>query len=169
DRAREYDRTSIIINDRPDIALLSDADGVHLGQHDLGVAEARRIIGHDRIIGVSTATMEQAHRAVHDGADYIGIGPVFPSSTKEKPDLAGLAFIRACAGDDGPAGRIPHLAISGINAGNIDEVVRAGARGVAVSSAICSARDPQQVIERLLKALAPTTPMTAVPYAASDQ
>jgi thiamine-phosphate pyrophosphorylase len=160
---RAHNRAMIIINDRPDIALLADADGVHLGQHDLGVADARRIVGHDRLIGVSTSTMQQARTALADGADYIGLGPVFASSTKKKPDLAGLAYIREWATRDSADGRVPHLAISGITAGNIDEVVRAGARGVAVSSAVCSAPDPKQVIECLLDAL------TFAPTVASGQ
>ncbi len=83
-----------IMNDRPDLALLTDADGVHVGQDELTVREARRIMGPSRLVGVSTHTLEQARQAVLDGADYIGVGPVFPSTTKKFSQLAGLDFVR---------------------------------------------------------------------------
>ncbi len=79
-----------IINDRPDIALLADADGVHIGQGDLPAAEVRRMIGNGKILGVSTHNLAQAKRAVLDGADYIGVGPIFPSSTKPRDFSAGI-------------------------------------------------------------------------------
>ena len=83
-----------IVNDRPDLARLAEADGVHLGQDDLNVAEARKILGPGPLIGISTHTPDQVRRAVFDGASYIGVGPTFASSTKEFDALAGLEFVR---------------------------------------------------------------------------
>jgi len=92
-RVREWTRAAeslFIINDRPDLAVLTDADGVHVGQDELTVHQARRIIGPDRLVGVSTHSIEQARTAVLDGADYLGVGPVFPSQTKQFDDFVGL-------------------------------------------------------------------------------
>ncbi len=86
-----------IINDRPDIAILSDADGVHVGQDDLPAREVRKLIGRDKIVGVSTHNIEQAQQAVLDGADYIGVGPFFRSPTKPRDFVAGLG-VRAAGG-----------------------------------------------------------------------
>ena len=88
-----------IVNDRPDIARLAEADGVHLGQDDLPVREARRILGPEALIGVSTHTLEQVRQAALAGASYIGVGPTFASSTKGFPDLAGLEFVRGHGGN----------------------------------------------------------------------
>ncbi len=128
-----------IMNDRPDIARLADADGVHLGQDELTVKDARRILGPDAIIGVSTHTIEQAQRAVLDGATYLGVGPTFPSATKAFEKHAGLEFVHHVAAEIA----LPAFAIGGINASNIDQVVQAGLRRVAVSNAICQAEDPR--------------------------
>src|SRR5438045_3761732 len=86
-----------IVNDRPDIARLVEADGVHLGQGDLPVKEARRVLGPDLLIGVSTHDLDQVRQAILDGASYIGVGPTFPSGTKAFPSLAGLEFVRQVA------------------------------------------------------------------------
>src|SRR5262249_52351123 len=83
-----------IMNDRPDLALLAEADGVHLGQDDLSIRDARRVLGSQALIGVSTHDLDQVRRAVLEGADYIGVGPTFSSSTKSFPALAGLDFVR---------------------------------------------------------------------------
>ncbi len=135
-----------IVNDRPDIAALVDADGVHVGQDDLSVAEARKILGGDKLVGVSTHTIEQARQAVLDGADYLGVGPVFPSSTKTFDEFPGLDFVRQAAAEIS----LPWYAIGGINAENLAEVVAAGATRVAVSSAICSAETPDWAAGELL-------------------
>src|SRR5205823_13726171 len=82
-----------IMNDRPDLARLVEADGVHLGQDELPIKEARRIVGPDLLIGISTHDIDQVRRAVLDGASYLGVGPVFPSTTKEFSDLPGLEFV----------------------------------------------------------------------------
>jgi thiamine-phosphate pyrophosphorylase len=132
---------SLVINDRPDIAKLSGADGVHLGQTDLAVADARAIVGAGAIVGVSTANLDQARAARRAGADYVGLGPMFPSTTKPKDSLSGMEYLRAFLGD-ADAGGLPHLAISGITPERAGELARAGCRGIAVSSGVCSAADP---------------------------
>lgn len=141
-----------VVNDRPDLARLAGADAVHLGQRDLPVAAARRVLGPGRWIGVSCSTPDQARAAWADGADSIGLGPMFPSTTKPKPDLAGPALVRAVV-EDPRAGRLPHLAISGINAANAGTLAAAGCRGVAVSGAVCSAEDPAGVCRAIIAAL----------------
>jgi len=135
----------VMVNDRPDIALLAGADGVHVGQGDLEVASVRGLVGDRLLIGVSTASMEQALAAVRAGADCCGCGPVYPSQTKTKDTLAGCGYLRAYLADPETA-RVPHLAISGITPENVAELVSAGCRGVAVSRAVCSASDPGDVV-----------------------
>ena len=120
-----------IMNDRCDLAVASDADGVHLGQEDLSVSEARRIVGPDRIIGVSTHNMAQAETAVLDGAGYIGVGPTFPSQTKSFNEFAGLEFVSQVANTFS----LPAFAIGGINDTNIQQVLEAGGTRVAVTQA----------------------------------
>jgi len=138
-----------IMNDRPDLASLTDADGVHVGQDELTVREARRIIGPSRLVGVSTHTIEQARQAVLDGADYIGVGPVFPSKTKKFSNLAGLDFVREVAAEIA----LPAYAIGGIDLKNLDQVLAAGARRVAVSSAVCGAENPSEAAQILCERL----------------
>ncbi len=133
-----------IMNDRPDLALVTEADGVHLGQDDFSVREARRIVGPSRLIGVSTHTLDQARQAVLDGADYIGVGPVFTSSTKSFQQLAGLDLVRQVAAEV----TLPAFAIGGISLDNIDQVLAAGGRRIAVSSAICGAEAPAEITRR---------------------
>lgn len=135
-----------IMNDRPDLAVLTDADGVHVGQDELTVRDARRIVGPHKLVGVSTHSLEQARTAVLEGADYIGVGPVFTSTTKSFSELAGLEFVRQVAAEI----TLPAFAIGGIDPRNIGNVVDAGARRVAVSSAICGADDPGQATRDLL-------------------
>ncbi len=141
-----------IINDRPDIALLARADGVHLGQEDLAIADARRIAGRALLVGVSTTNMDQARAAASDGADYCGLGPMFPTTTKHKPTLAGPEYLRQYLAD-AQTSRIPHLAIGGINAANVGTLANAGCTGIAVSSAVCSAADPEQACRELQQLL----------------
>jgi thiamine-phosphate pyrophosphorylase len=142
-------QTLFILNDRPDIARLVQADGVHLGQDDMSVKEARQILGSGPLIGVSTHTPEQVRRAVMDGASYIGVGPTFASSTKDFPQLAGLEFVRRAASMT----TLPAFIIGGVNANNVGEAVAAGARRIAVSAAICQANEPQPIAARLRAAL----------------
>ncbi len=127
-----------IINDRPDVALLSGADGVHLGQDDLPATEARKILGRSALIGVSTHNVAQAHRAQTDGADYIGVGPCFVSGTKPRGYVAGLDWLSEVV----KKVRIPAVAIAGISGTNVDEVMRAGVRRIAVTDAVAASEDP---------------------------
>ena len=154
-RAREVRRWTrkagavFIVNDRPDIARLAEADGVHLGQDDLPVREARRVVGPDALIGVSTHSVEQVRRAVLDGADYIGVGPTFPSHTKAFDQFPGLEFVRAAAAETS----LPAFVLGGVGPENIVPVVAAGGRRVAVGAAICRADDPEPVARVLRAAL----------------
>lgn len=148
DLCRRHD-TLCIINDRPDIAILSGADGVHVGQGDLPAAEARKLIGGHMILGVSTHNLEQARRAVTDGADYIGVGPVFRSATKTRDFLPGLDYARQVA----ESMRIPAVAIAGITGQNVDEVLATGIRAVAVTAAVVGAEDPRDAARSLKEKL----------------
>ncbi len=123
---------ALIINDRPDIAALSDADGVHLGQDDLSITDARKIVGPKRAIGISTHNIDQARRAEAAGADYIGVGPIFTTPTK--PDLApiGLEIVETLAKEI----NIPVFFIGGIDLNNIEELIERGTGSVAIASAI---------------------------------
>lgn len=143
-------QAALIVNDRPDIAILAGADGVHLGQTDLSPLDVRKLAGNTLTIGVSTATLDQAKAAKVQGADYCGVGPMFATTTKHKPERAGPEYLRAYRAWDG----LPHLAIGGITPNNIDQLVEAGVNGIAVSSAICSASDPGEVAASLSQTLA---------------
>lgn len=139
----------LVINDRVDVALACGAAGVHLGQDDMPVTAARKILGKDRLIGVSVNTLEEAMEAEKLGADYVGLGPVYPTATKET-DLAilgpeGIARIKQVLG-------IPVVAIGGITAANAPDIARAGADGIAVVSAILGAADPKRAAADLRKA-----------------
>jgi thiamine-phosphate pyrophosphorylase len=133
------------MNDRPDLARLAGADAVHLGQDDLSVRDARRIVGPGSLIGVSTHDRGQLEKAVLEGAGYLGVGPVFASPTKGFDDLAGLGYVRQAAETAG----LPWFAIGGIDEENLDEVLGAGARRVAVSSAVVRAESPRQATAAL--------------------
>jgi len=139
----------LIVNDRPDLAVLCGADGVHVGQEELAVRDARRIVGLDRLVGVSAHSIEQARAAVLDGADYLGVGPVFVSQTKSFDSLAGLEFVSQAAAEIG----LPWYAIGGISPQNVGDVCKAGAKRVAVSSVICAARDPRVVATSLISSV----------------
>jgi thiamine-phosphate pyrophosphorylase len=139
-----------VINDRPDVAILSGADGVHLGQNDLPAAEARKLLGRDKLLGVSTHDLGQARQARADGADYIGVGPFFRSTTKPRDFVAGPAYARQVAE---ALPDLPAVAIAGITAGNVDEVLATGLRAVAVTSAVLAADDVRAAAERLKKKL----------------
>jgi thiamine-phosphate pyrophosphorylase len=139
-----------IINDRADVAAIASADGVHLGQEDLSVKDARAILGPRPLIGVSTHNIAQARRAVVDGANYLGAGPTFASPTKAFDNFAGLDYLRAVAAEI----RLPTFAIGGITADNLPEVLAAGITRIAVSSAITAAPDPALVAQKLLSILA---------------
>lgn len=138
-----------IVNNRPDIARLVHADGVHIGQLDLPLAAARRVVGPDMMIGVSTHDMDQARRAVAGGADYLGIGPVFASQTKSFHELAGLEFVAEAA----RGMSIPAFCIGGIEPENVAAVLAAGATRIAVSHCLCAADDPLPIARLLSEQL----------------
>ena len=137
--------TLLIVNDRPDVARLARADGVHLGQDDLSVKDARTILGPEALIGVSTHSIGQARQAVLDGANYIGVGPTFPSGTKQFEEFPGVALLRAVAAEI----RLPAFAIGGIQPNNLAEVLAAGVRRVAVGGAVATAADPAAVVREM--------------------
>lgn len=140
-RLRELtDRYAVpfIVNDHVDIALAVNADGVHLGQDDLPLEEARRILGPDKMIGISTHKLEEALAAERNGADYIGVGPVFPTDTKEDVvDPVGIQYVDEVVRNIS----IPFVAIGGIKLHNVDEVLQAGAQRICIVSAVVGADD----------------------------
>jgi thiamine-phosphate pyrophosphorylase len=138
-----------LVNDRLDLALAVDADGVHLGQDDLPPAIARSLLGPDRLIGRSTNRIEQLHQAVADGCDYVGVGPVNATPTKPGRDPVGLEYVRQAAA----ASPIPFFAIGGIDATTLDGALAAGASRVAVVRAITHAADPGAASAALLARL----------------
>ena len=141
-----------IINDRVDIAQLAGADGVHLGQGDLPAAEARKLLGHRALIGVSTHQPSQARQAVLDGADYIGAGPVYPSATKPRDISPGLPYLRELSGMSPPF-PLPVFAIAGITEARIPEVLSTGMTRIAVTAAATGSADVQAACGRLRHAL----------------
>jgi thiamine-phosphate pyrophosphorylase len=136
-----------IVNNRVDIALALDADGVHVGQEDMPVINARRLMGPHKILGVSASTVEEAIKAESESADYIGASPVFATSTKpDAPHPTGLEGLRAMA----EAINIPIVAIGGINLENVEQVISAGADSAAVISAVVCAPDMVKATEKLV-------------------
>jgi thiamine-phosphate pyrophosphorylase len=141
----------VIVNDRPDVALLADAAGVHLGQDDLPVEAARTVLGPDRLVGVSTHDLDQLRRADGEAVDYIAFGPVYPTRSKERPDpVVGVDAIARAR----PLTRRCLVAIGGIDEGNAGAVARAGADGVAVISALRPGDDLERRALALRHALA---------------
>lgn len=142
----------LIVNDRCDLAVAVDADGVHLGQGDLPLAYARRLLGPDKIIGLSTHSVAQVQEALRGQPDYLGFGPIFSTSTKPDHDpVVGLEGLRAVR----PLTRLPMFAIGGITAETAGKVMAAGADGLAVASAILTAADLGSAIRSFQQSLAP--------------
>lgn len=140
-----------IVNDRVDIARAAGAHGVHVGEDDLPVAAAQRAAGGDLLLGATARDPEQAARAVADGADYLGVGPVFATSTKEGlPGTIGLGGLRAVAA----AVDVPVIGIAGVSVDRVAPVLAAGAHGVAVVSAVTAADDPAGAVRTLLDRIA---------------
>jgi thiamine-phosphate diphosphorylase len=137
----------LILNDRVDLALAVDADGVHLGADDLPVSVARRLVGPDRIIGASAHDAAEAERLVQAGADYLGCGSVFPTRTKSDATVRGLDVVREVSA----AVAVPVFGIGGIDDSNAARVIQAGAAGVAVVRSIGAAEDPGAAARRLLQ------------------
>ena len=139
-------RAISIINDRPDIAILANADGVHLGQEDMPCAEVKKLFGNGKIIGVSTENLAQAAAAVHAGATYIAVGPMFATQTKEKPRIVGPAY----AAEAQQKIPLPLVPIGGITVENLHQLTQLGIPRVAVCSAIISQQDPAAVARAFL-------------------
>jgi thiamine-phosphate pyrophosphorylase len=128
-----------IVNDRADVALVVNAQGVHLGQHDLGVEEARAIVGHDKWVGVSTHSLDQFDAADKTSADYIAFGPIFPTASKENPDpVVGLELLRQARQHT----RKPLVAIGGITLERAADTFRAGADSLAVARDLIASENP---------------------------
>lgn len=141
---------TFIVNDRLDVAIAAEADGVHLGQDDFPIPLARRILGEERIIGGSAATMEEARICLSEGADYVGFGPVYPTSSKDDAGpVSGLEVLREVV----KTIPLPIIAIGGVSAENVSEVLGAGAHGIAVISAVCCQQSPEQATRALHHAL----------------
>lgn len=145
-------RVPLIINDRLDIALAADADGLHIGQSDLPYPIARKLLGKDKIIGLSVENMEDAKEANNWDVDYIGISPVFNTQTKtDTAQALGLEGIRNIMS----ISKHPSVGIGGINASNTKDIINAGANGIAIVSAIMSAANPQKAAEELITIIKP--------------
>jgi thiamine-phosphate pyrophosphorylase len=146
----------LIINDRVDVALATDADGAHLGDDDLPLEVARRIVPVEFVLGRSVDTIEEASAAVAGGADYVGLGPVYATDTKRDTGpvlgLAGVAAVRARVS-------LPIVAIGGIRPGTAAGVIRAGADGIAVVGAVMSAADPYGATASILREIATAKPV----------
>ena len=138
-------KTLFIVNDYADVAAVALADGVHLGQEDLSLKQARKILGQDKIIGVSCHNLAQALKAQKEGADYIGIGPLYETATKPGYPGIGLKAVVELRAKI----KIPYFAIGNIHAGNIEEITAAGIRRIAVCGAILKASHPKQAAKRL--------------------
>lgn len=137
----------LIINDRVDVALAVDADGVHLGQSDMPAYIARRLIGEEKILGLSVENEQQLEAAQNLPVDYLGLSAIFPTPTKTDTVYAwGLDGLTKAA----QSSRLPLVAIGGINQGNIRSVIEAGADGIALVSAICHADSPKEACQQLL-------------------
>ena len=146
---REY-KVPFIINDNVKVALETDADGIHVGQHDMEAGDVRKLLGEDKILGVSAQTVEQAVLAEQRGADYLGVGAVFPTGSKDDADDVSFETLRAIC----DAVSIPVVAIGGITKDNIKELKGSGICGAAVISAIFAQKDIRGATEELKKAVA---------------
>jgi thiamine-phosphate diphosphorylase len=148
DRCRQ-EGVTFIVNDRVDLAVAVGADGVHLGQDDLPPDAARPLLRRGMILGLSTHSVEQALAAHAARADYVAVGSMFPTATKPDFELVGPGLVASLRSRI----PVPLVAIGGITLDNVAEVIRAGADGVAVISAVCAAPDPREATERFLAAI----------------
>lgn len=141
---------TFIVNDRVDVALAVEAEGLHLGQDDFPISLARELFGKDRIIGGSAATMKEAQKCISDGADYVGFGPAYPTRSKaDAGPVSGIDILKEVV----DAIPIPIIAIGGIDETNAAEVMRSGAHGIAVISSVCCSDDPREAARALSDAL----------------
>jgi thiamine-phosphate pyrophosphorylase len=141
---------TFIVNDRLDVAIAAEADGVHLGQEDFPIPMARELLGEGRIIGGSAATLDEARKCLSEGADYVGFGPVYPTSSKDDAGpVSGIDILKQVV----EIIPVPIIAIGGVGAENIPDVMRAGAHGIAVISAVCCQYDPEEATRAIYQAL----------------
>jgi thiamine-phosphate pyrophosphorylase len=153
---REMTRRSgalFFVNDRVDIALITDADGVHLGQSDISCLDAKQLLG-DKWVGVSAGSVSEAQQAVKDGADYLGVGSVYPTQSKADADLCGVDGLRDIVRQ--VSGVVPVVAIGGIQSVHVPEVMATGVQGIAVVSAVLSAASPKLEAVRLCSGIRQT-------------
>ena len=141
---------AFLVNDRVDVAIASHADGVHLGQDDFPIPLARKLLGEEAIIGGSASSMEEARKCLLEGADYIGFGPVYPTTSKEDAGPAGGLDLLKQIVETIP---LPIIAIGGIGRENIPLVMKAGVYGIAVISAVCCQKDPTEAAKCLRRLL----------------
>jgi thiamine-phosphate pyrophosphorylase len=140
----------LIVNDRVDVAIAAEADGVHLGQDDFPIPLARKLLSEGRIIGGSAATLKEAEKCLAEGADYIGFGPVYPTTSKaDAGPVTGIKLLKQMV----EAIPLPIIAIGGISVENTPEIMRTGAQGIAVISAVCCQEDPEEATRALYNAL----------------
>ncbi len=140
----------LIVNDRVDVAIAAKADGVHLGQDDFPIPLARELLGQEMIIGASASNMEEVEKCLLDGADYVGFGPVYPTTSKDDAGsvkgIAGLAQVTKAVS-------VPIIAIGGISLDHVSEVLQAGVHGIAVISSVCCQEDPEEATKALYRIL----------------
>ncbi len=148
-------RVMFMVNDRIDVAIAADADGVHLGQDDFPIPRARKVLGENRIIGGSAATLEEAERCLRENADYIGFGPVYPTDSKtDAGPVSGTDLLKRVV-ETIP---LPIIAIGGVSVENTPDVIHAGAHGIAVISAVCCQKNPAHATRALRRALHSSLP-----------
>jgi thiamine-phosphate pyrophosphorylase len=156
----DKEKVTVIVNDRIDIAMAADANGVHLGQDDFPIPLAREILGKERIIGGSASTVEEAQKCLSQGADYIGFGPVYPTGSKDDAGpVSGIEMLREVVGTI----PLPIIAIGGVGRSNVNAVMDTGAHGVAVISAVCCQQDPEQETRLLWEAISQYETRTGSP------
>jgi thiamine-phosphate pyrophosphorylase len=144
------ENVNFIVNDRVDVAMAVDADGVHLGQEDFPIPFARKLLGMGKIIGGSAATPDEAEKCFSEGADYVGFGPLYPTSSKaDAGPVSGIEILRKVVQETG----LPIIAIGGITRERIPEIIEAGAYGIAVISAVCCEKEPEAAARFLRNAL----------------
>jgi thiamine-phosphate pyrophosphorylase len=141
---------TFIVNDRLDVAIASESDGVHLGQDDFPIPLAREILGENKIIGGSAVTLDEARKCLEESADYVGFGPVYPTTSKaDAGPVSGINLLKEVIDKVS----LTFIAIGGVNKDNALEVIRAGAQGIAVISAVCCQQDPEKATRELFQAL----------------
>jgi thiamine-phosphate pyrophosphorylase len=141
---------TFIVNDRLDVAIASDSDGVHLGQDDFPIPLARQILGMNKIYGGSAVTLDEGQKCLDEGADYVGFGPVYTTTSKaDAGPVTGIEIMKEVIAKI----PLPLIAIGGVNKDNAPELIQAGAYGIAVISAVCCQQDPEKATRELLRAI----------------